>query len=74
MDVIVSVKRDRENGTSTTRYTKRSSEAIERNEAGGPFSTACSPFFFFSVPVVLPHQTLLMTQALRTSAATMFRR
>ena len=52
----------------------RWSEAIERNEAGGPFSTACSPFFFFSVPVVLPHQTLLMTQALRTSAATMFRR
>src|SRR5262245_64251967 len=50
-------------------------EAIERNEAGGPFSTACClPFFIYSQPVVLSRQTLLMTRALRTSAATMFRR
>ena len=43
---------------------------------GGSFSTACcSSFFIYSEPVVvLPQQTLLMTQALRTSAAIMFRR
>ena len=59
---------------SGSAFKTRWSEAIERNEPGGPFSTACSPSFIFSVLVVLPHQTLLMTQALRTSAATMFRR
>ena len=75
MAVIVSVKRHREIRTSTnTLHEHELSEAIERNEAGGPFSTACSPSFIFSVPLVLPHQTLLMTQSLRTSVATMFRR
>ena len=40
--VIVSVKRDREDRRARPRYTNtNSSEAIERNEAGGPFSTAC---------------------------------
>ena len=65
----------REKSTSRGVFTDTLSEPIKRNEADGPSSTACcSPSFIFSVPVVLPHQTLLMTQALRTSAATMFRR
>ena len=42
MDVIVSVKRDRENRTSTTTLHEHEFKRGDRrrNEAGGPFSTA----------------------------------
>ena len=56
------------------RQTRTSTVNEHGNHDGAFFNCFCSPFFIFSVPVVLPHQTLLMTQALRTSAATMFRR
>ena len=75
-------ERDREIHTSTNtlhehefeRGDQRTLRQCSGQSGYGPFSTACSPFFIYSVPLVLPHQTLLMTQALRTSAATMFRR
>ena len=76
MDVIVSVKRHREDRTSTTTLHEHEFKRGDRAQRSrwAFFNQLCSPFFIFSVPVVLPHQTLLMTQSLRTSAATMFRR
>ena len=76
MDVIVSVKRDRENRTSTNTLHEHEFKRGDRAQRSrwAFFNSLCSPFFIYSVPLVLPHQTLLMTQALRTSAATMSRR